>query len=147
MAPLIVLIAGCAVFWFAGWLGVTIFQHANTVLRTALGLMFLLTASAHWGRRRPDLVQMVPPAFPRPDLLVTATGVLEILGAIGLFIPATARAAGICLALLLIALFPANVRAAREKLIIAGQPVPGLLVRTAIQIVFVAALVSAAILK
>jgi uncharacterized membrane protein len=90
---------------------------------------------------------MVPPIFPRPDLLVTVTGVLEISGAIGLLIPSTARAAGICLALLLIALFPANIHAAREKLTIAGRPVPGLPVRTGIQIVFVAALISAAFLK
>jgi uncharacterized membrane protein len=146
MAPLIVLIAGCVAFWFAGWLGVTIFQHANTVLRSALGLMFFLTASAHWGKRRCDLIRMVPPIFPRPDLLVTITGVLEILGALGLFIPGTARGAGICLALLLIALFLANIHAAHEKLTIAGQPVPGLPVRTGIQIVFVASLASAAFL-
>jgi uncharacterized membrane protein len=147
MAPLIVLIVGCAAFWFAGWLGVAMFQHAGAVLRAAVGLMFFLTASAHWGTRRRDLIRMVPSVFPRPDLLVTVTGVLEIFGAIGLFIPSTARAAGICLALLLIALFPANIHAAREKLTIAGQPVPGLLVRTGIQIVFVAALVGAAFLK
>jgi len=50
-------------------------------LRLALSGMFLLTASAHWGKRRPDLIRMVPSVFPRPDLLVTFTGVLEILGA------------------------------------------------------------------
>ena len=109
--------------------------------------MFLLTASAHWGKRRRDLIQMVPAVFPRPDLLVTISGVLEIIGAIGLLIPSTAPGAAICLALLLLALFPANVHAAHEKLTIAGQPVPGIAVRTAIQIVFVAALVSAAILQ
>ena len=147
MAPLIVLIAASAVFWLAGQLGLTIFQHTSTVLRAALGLMFFLTASAHWGKRRRDLIRMVPPTFPRPDLLVTVTGLLEISGAIGLFIPRTASAAAICLALLLIALFPANIRAAREKLTIAGQPVPALPVRTGIQIVFVAALVTAAFLK
>src|SRR5580692_461049 len=91
MVPLIVLIVGCAVFWCAGWLGVAIFQHTGAVLRAALGLMFFLTASAHWGKRRPDLIRMVPSVFPRPDLLVTVTGVLEVLGAIGLFIPSTAR--------------------------------------------------------
>jgi uncharacterized membrane protein len=147
MAPLIVLMAASAAFWFAGRLGVTIFQHTNTVLRTALGLMFILTASAHWGKRRRDLIRMVPPIFPRPGLLVTVTGLLEISGAVGLFIPGTAKAAGICLALLLIALFPANIHAAREKLTIAGQPVPGIPLRTGIQIVFVAALISAAFLK
>ena len=90
---------------------------------------------------------MVPPIFPRPDLLVTVTGLLEILGAIGLLIPSTAEVAGICLALLLIALFPANIRAAREKLTIAGRPVPDIPVRTGIQIVFIAALLSAAFSK
>jgi len=147
MAPLIVLIIASAAFWFAGRLGVTIFQHISTVLRAALGLMFFLTASAHWGKRRRDLIRMVPTMFPRPDLLVTVTGLLEILGAIGLFIPSTAKAAGICLALLLIALFPANIHAAREKLRIAGRPVPGIPIRTGIQIVFVAALLSAAFLR
>jgi uncharacterized membrane protein len=147
MAPLILLIIASIVLWLMGRAGVTIFQPIGTDLRTALTLMFLLTASAHWGKRRRDLIRMVPTVFPRPDLLVTVSGVLEIIGAIGLLIPVTAPAAAICLALLLFALFPANVRAAREKLTIAGQPVPGVAVRTAIQIVFLAALVSAVILR
>jgi uncharacterized membrane protein len=147
MAPLVVLVAASFAFWLAGRLGVTTFQHNSTILRTALALMFLLTASAHWGKRRPDLIRMVPSQFPRPGLLVTISGVLEIAGAIGLLIPSTAPSAAICLALLLVVLFPANVHAAREKLTIAGQPVPGIVLRTAIQIVFVAALVSAAVLK
>jgi uncharacterized membrane protein len=44
--------------------------------------MFLLTASAHWGKRRRDLIRMVPGVFPQPDLLVTLSGMLEIVGAI-----------------------------------------------------------------
>jgi uncharacterized membrane protein len=147
MAPLIVLIIASIVFWLIGRAGVTLFQPFGTDLRTALTLMFLLTASAHWGKRRADLIRMVPTVFPRPDLLVSVSGVLEIIGAIGLLIPVTAPAAAICLALLLVALFPANIHAAREKLTIAGQPVPGIAARTTIQIIFVAALVSAAILR
>jgi len=147
MAPLVVLVVASLAFWLAGQLGVTMFQHISTVLRTALALMFVLTASAHWGKRRPDLIRMLPPQFPRPDLLVTISGMLEIAGAIGLVIPSTATAAAICLALLLVALFPANVHAARENLTIAGQRVPGIMMRTAIQIVFVLALVSVAFLK
>jgi uncharacterized membrane protein YphA (DoxX/SURF4 family) len=50
--------------------------------------------------------------FPRSDLIITATGILEILGAIGLMVPRTWRAAALCLVLLLVALFPANVYAA-----------------------------------
>src|SRR5207302_4522380 len=85
-----------------------------TSLRLALAGMFLLTASAHWGKRRPDLVRMVPTSFPRPDLLVTMTGVLEILGAIGLMLPKMAPYAALGLALMLVAVFPANVHAARQ---------------------------------
>lgn len=105
-------------------------------LRMALAGMFLLTASAHWGKRRTDLIRMVPPVFPRPDLLVKGTGILEILGAAGLLIPWVAHYAAAALFLLLIALFPANIHAARQHLDIAGQPVPALWPRTLLQIVF-----------
>src|SRR5215470_2631053 len=101
MAPLIVLVVSAVGFWLAGRAGVTPFEAPSFVLRGALAVMFFLTASAHWGRRRPDLIRMVPPIFPRPDLIVTITGVLEILGAIGLLIPALAPFAGACLAALL----------------------------------------------
>ena len=147
MLPLIVLVVATLVLWTLGHAGVGIFRDTATILRVALGLMFLLTASAHWGKRRADLIRMVPAAFPRPDILVTITGVLEILGAIGLFIPAASRAAGICLALLLILIFPANVRAARQSLTIAGHRVPSLPVRAGMQMLFIAALVGAILLK
>jgi hypothetical protein len=81
LAPFFVLVIAVAAFWLAGRAGVAAFQDPGFVLRAALGLMFFLPASAHWGKRRPDLIRMVPPASPRPDLLVTLTGVLEILGA------------------------------------------------------------------
>jgi uncharacterized membrane protein len=65
--------------------------HWWTALRIALAAMFLLTASAHWGKRRDDLIRMVPAALPRPDLLVTVTGICEILGAVGLLISRVAK--------------------------------------------------------
>lgn len=85
-----------------------------TALRSALAIMFLLTASAHWGKRRADLIRMVPMGLPRPDLLVTITGFCEILRAAGLLISRAAPVAAFGLTLLLIALFPANIRAAPE---------------------------------
>lgn len=116
-----------------------------TALRIALATMFLLTASAHWGKRRADLIRMVPVALPRPELLVTITGFCEILGAVGLLIPRAAPVAALGLTLLLIALFPANVRAARHGLTIGGRPATPLPARTAIQILFLAATISVVI--
>jgi uncharacterized membrane protein len=147
VAPFILLVALVVIFWLAGLAGVAAFRNPSFILRSALGIMFAFTASAHWGKRRPDLIRMVPPVFPRPDLLVTMTGMLEILGATGLFVPWTARAACICLALLLIVLFPANVHAARQHLTFAGRRVPSLPVRAAMQIIFIGTLIAAAWLQ
>lgn len=110
-----------------------------TALRIALATMFLLTATAHWGKRRADLIRMVPAGLPRPDLLVTITGFCEIFGAVGLLIPRVALVAALGLTLLLIALFPANIRAARQAITIGGRPVTPLPARTIIQIVFLIA--------
>jgi uncharacterized membrane protein len=142
MIPLIVLVVAFVVFrlvgfvlpWMADW------QHA---LRAALGVMFLVTASAHWGRRRPDLVRMVPGTFGNRGMWVTVTGVGEILIAIGLQIPRSAFFAGVTAAIMLLCIFPANAKAAREKLTIGGRPVPALGPRLGIQLVFLAAIAAA----
>jgi uncharacterized membrane protein len=145
MAPFIALSSLFLVLAGLGAIGVHALAGWHTPLRLALAGMFLLTASAHWGKRRLDLVRMVPPRFPRPDLLVTATGVLELLGAVGLLLPSLARFAAAGLALLLLALFPANVHAARAGLTIAGRPVPALVPRALLQLVFLAAAVAVAL--
>jgi uncharacterized membrane protein len=76
---------------------------------------------------------------------VTVSGILEIAGAIGLMLPNMARLAAAGLSILLVAVFPANVRAAKERLTIAGQSTPPLVLRSVIQTVFLCATVSVAI--
>jgi len=139
MAPFVVLVSLFLLLSIAGHFQFPVAYGWLTSLRLALSGMFLLTASAHWGRRRPDLIQMVPPAFSRPDILVTVTGILEILGAIGLMVPIVASYAALGLTLLLLAVFPANIHAAKQRLSIAGRRVEPLLPRMLLQIVFVAA--------
>ena len=140
MIPLIALLAGTFVARIVGVVGVDALDGWHPALRIGLALMFLLTGYAHFAAtHRRDLVAMVPPKLPRPDLLVTVTGVLELVGAVGLLVPATARWAAAGLALMMLAMFPANVHAARRKLALAGRPVEPFGVRTAIQVVFVTA--------
>jgi uncharacterized membrane protein len=136
MAPLILLLTSFLLLNILGRLGMPFTFGWWTALRISLAAMFLLSASSHWGRRRADLIHMIPPRLPRPDLLVSITGVLEILGAMGLSIPTIAPFAGLSLSLLLLAVFPANVHAARERLAIAGRPVTPLIPRTAMQVIF-----------
>lgn len=142
MIPLFVLVvsfvvfrlAGVAVPYMADW------QHA---LRAALGVMFALTASAHWGSRRPDLIRMVPAAFGSPTLWVTVTGLAEILIAIALQVPGLATPVGALAGTMLICMFPANAKAARERMSIGGRSVPSLGIRLGIQVVFLAAIAAA----
>ncbi len=145
MAPLIALLVGFAAARLAGVLGVDAVDGWHPALRCGLALMFLSTASAHFtSRRRADLVAMVPPAMPQPGLLVTATGVLEVAGAVGLLVPATAAWAAAGLALLMLAMFPASVSAARRRLTLAGRPVMPLVARTLLQVLFVAVAIAVA---
>jgi uncharacterized membrane protein len=143
MLPFIILVISLPLLKVIGAAGVGLFSSWTCCLRGGLALMFLFTASAHWGKRRGDLIAMVPRVFPRPDLMVSSTGVFEIFGAVGLLIPAIAPAAAACLAMLLIALFPANIRAARESLTIGGRPATALPLRALLQLVFVVALLVA----
>jgi uncharacterized membrane protein len=142
MIPLLVLLISFAVFRLAGF-EVPYFSDWQHALRAALGVMFLLTASAHWGRRRSDLVRMVPRIFGDGGRWVTLTGIAELLIAFGLQIPRAAMSVAAAAAAMLVGLFPANLKAAREGLTIGGRPVPGWKTRLCIQVVFLAALAAA----
>lgn len=143
MAPLIALVGSFLLFRLFGLLGITYLDDWHPSLQGAVAVMFLLTASAHWGRRRADLVRMVPPTFHKKEWIVSLTGYLEIAGAIGLLLPVFSLAASVGLTLLLIAMFPANMYAARKKLTINGKPVPKLPIRAVLQLVFIAAVLLA----
>jgi len=137
MAPLIVLIAATLLARMVGRLGANTLRHWPAATRIGLAVMFCFTASAHFNSMRADLVRMVPPAIPNPDLMVTFTGACEVLGAIGLVIPRTQRLAATALILFLIAVLPANIHAARSALTLNGAPVTPLWPRVALQMVFI----------
>lgn len=141
VAPLLLLIAAWLVFRAAGALGVSPLADWRTAARFALAVMFVFTGVAHFGRQKDSLVRMVPSWMPSPRAVIAVTGVLELLGAFGLLLPITAPLAGMCLAVLLVAMFPANVKAAREQLMLDDKPATPLWFRTLVQVVFVATLV------
>lgn len=141
MAPLVVLVGVTLVLWGLGWLGVTPLLDWRLALRGGLAAMFAVTGISHFIGMRAELVAMVPPELPAPELLVTATGILELAGAAALLHRRTARWAAFGLAALLLAMFPANVYAALAG--IGAQSMP-LLPRTLLQVGFLAAAVAVA---
>ncbi|HSL20349.1 MAG TPA: DoxX family protein, partial [Vicinamibacterales bacterium] len=109
MAPLIVMLVAWLVARSIGATGLWLYADSWTdALRIALAAMFVFTAVSHFHpRTRPDLVRMVPASLPAPGLLVTATGALELLGAVGLLLPQALPAAAYGLIALLVAMLPA----------------------------------------
>ena len=137
MVPFGLLLVSLLVFRSLGALGVEPLSDWRNAAALALAVMFLFMASAHFTSMRRDLIAMVPSVFPRPELLVSVTGVLEVLGAVGLLVPATRSVAGIGLILLLVAMFPANVAAARGQVPLRGRPPTPLPLRLSLQLVFI----------
>jgi uncharacterized membrane protein len=137
MAPLIVLVASTLLARLAGRLGVRTLDGWPAATRVGLAVMLCVTASAHFNSMRSDLVSMVPPAIPNPELMVTFTGICEVLGAIGLLLPHTRRIAAVALILFLIAVLPANIHAARSELTLGGAPVTPLWPRILLQLLFI----------
>ena len=143
MVPLICLVISFLVFRGLGFF-VPYFADWHTALSAALGAMFLLTASAHWGKRRPDLVRMVPRGIGNAGLWVSVTGIAEIALAVGLQNPQLTRWTAAAAIVMLCCLFPANVKAAREQLTILQRPVMPVVPRLVLQLIFIGALAAVA---
>ena len=137
MAPLVVLIAVTVLARLTGQFGVRGLRDWPAATRLGLAVMFCFTAAAHFNHMRPDMIAMVPPAVPNPALMVTFTGICEILGAIGLLVPQTRRAAAIALILFLVAVLPANIHAALSGVTLRGAPPTPLIPRVALQALFI----------
>jgi uncharacterized membrane protein len=145
MAPLISLVAVTLIARLAGWLGWGYTNSWPAAVAVGLAAMFLVTGVAHFvAPVRGGLIAIVPPRLPAPGLLVTITGVLELLGAVGPLIPQTRVAAAACLALLMVAMFPANVYAAGAKRA-EHAPDTALVPRTLMQALFLACAVLVAV--
>jgi uncharacterized membrane protein len=80
----------------------------RTALRWLAVIFFVVAGTFHFLSPRLYL-QIMPPYFPAPQLLVSASGVAEVAGGIGLLIPRFQCAAGWGLITLLMAVFPANI--------------------------------------
>ncbi len=93
MVPFVVMLVVLLVCRGLGALGLSIFATWQLATAVALAVMFLFTATSHFAPMKEDLIKMVPHGLPYPRQVVLVTGVLEILGAIGLLLPATRIAA------------------------------------------------------
>jgi uncharacterized membrane protein len=96
-------------------------------------LWFFVGGIAHFVATDTEM-RIVPPYIPWTRAVVLVSGVLELLGAVGLLFPQTRRAAGIGLFLLTIAVTPAHVYMLQVPELFPSVPVWALWLRLPIQV-------------
>jgi uncharacterized membrane protein len=141
MAVVVTLVLATLGARLVGWLGVDYVDSWPQAVAVGLAAMFVMTGVAHFvPAMRRDMIAIVPPRVPAAGLLVTITGVLELVGAAGLLYPPTRVATAVCLFVLMLVMFPANIYASR----LPNPPksmTSRLDVRTAEEVVYLAAAV------
>jgi uncharacterized membrane protein len=137
MVPFILLLTSTVVFRVLGAFGLEVFGTWQDAARYAVALMFVFTGTLHFTKMREDFVSMVPRILPNRLGLVYFTGVCQIMGAAGLLVSSVASIAGFFLVLLLVAMLPANVYAAQNRILFRGKPPTPVWPRILIQVVFI----------
>ena len=89
--------------------------------RWLLVTFYTVAGVAHLNDPTPFLA-ITPGWVPFPREVILATGVCELLGAVGLIVPVASRWAGIMLALYALCVFPANIKHALDALDGTGIP-------------------------
>ena len=113
MKPLIVLIVVFTLTLF----GIKIFQGRWDLIFSgslAMSMMLVLTAIGHMKFTR-GMVMMMPSFLPYKKTLVYATGIFEIVAAVGLLIDSYRHLTAIALIIFFILILPANIYGAIRK--------------------------------
>jgi uncharacterized membrane protein len=88
--------------------------------RVGLSLFFLFTSIGHFIKTE-EMAEMLPASMPYRTSLIYVTGILELLGAIGVWIPRLTKLTGFLLILMLIGILPANIYSAINRVEFGGH--------------------------
>ena len=107
---------------------ITVLSYANrrfnlplpTRARIGLTLFFLFTGIGHFIRTEP-MAAMLPSSIPYRVELIYLTGVFELAGAVGVWIPKLMKITGVCLIVMMLAVLPANIYSALNRVEFGGH--------------------------
>jgi uncharacterized membrane protein len=127
---------GCAITWIG--YGAIDFELSG---RIALSGTMLITGLFHFKWIK-GMMLMLPEWMPAKKMVVLATGILEILAAVGVVLPKTQKATGILLIIFLICILPGNIIAAQKHVNISkgdlsGPGISYLWLRVPVQLVLI----------
>lgn len=101
-----------------------------------MSAMLVLTGVSHFFMTD-DVVAMLPPSVPSRTEIIYATGVLELMAAVSLLVPATNRLTSWCLIAFFLAVLPANVYASLNSVGVGEHGPYYLWFRIPLQILFI----------
>ncbi len=130
-----ILIAAIVVFFILARGRYRQFGLAQLLLRILVALPLLISAVVLHFVHRNEATAMIPPLPPSPIFFVLLTGVLEIAGAIGLFVPRLRRSAALWISILMVLIFPANIWVAGQTF--GGLQMPSVPVRLTMQVIYI----------
>lgn len=107
---------------------------SGTAVRVAAALPLIASGTVHLVHPQAFL-SLLPPPLPQQSWVIVVTGIPELLGAAGLLLPQTRKPAAVCLAIFMIAIFPANVYVAGKT--IGGLYMPEVPTRAIMQAVYI----------
>jgi uncharacterized membrane protein len=110
-----------------------------TVWAILLAVFMVFAGAMHFLRPK-AYVRIVPRGLPAPRLIVVVSGVFEILGGLGLLVSVTRPWAAWGLIVLFVAIFPANVNMAVNRIGFGRKPSPPWLLwaRLPLQVILIA---------
>ena len=101
------------------WIPAVRLSHAKRA-RVGLTVFFAFAGIGHFVKTA-EMSQMLPASVPYRVELIYISGVLELLGAIGVWIPTLTRLTGLCLIVMLLCVLPANIYSAIEHVEFGGH--------------------------
>jgi uncharacterized membrane protein len=113
---------------------------ARRIALVVLGVAMVAIGVDHFANPEP-FTRIVPAWLPAPRALVLVSGAFEVLGGIGVLVPATRRLAAWGLIALFVAVFPANVNMALHHIQLTADgtlPVWAMWARLPLQLVLIA---------
>lgn len=116
----LILVGPYLVLTLAGKLSASLHLGPAKRARVGLSLFFIFTAIGHFVRTE-EMAAMLPPAVPYRIQLIYFTGVLEFLGATGVWVPGLTRLAGLLLIVMLIGILPSNIYSAINRVDFGGH--------------------------
>lgn len=107
------------------------------IVRILLGILFVGAGCSHFSELKHDYLAMLPSMIPGGIYMIYFTGILEVVGGIGIQFKKSRKLISTALILFLLCVLPANINAALNSIPFAGQPAIPMIPRIVAQTVLV----------